>query len=54
MQTTTWTRDPVTNLILASVDPLNRRTEHTFDATGNRLTTTRLAGTAGAVTTAMT
>ena len=50
-QTTTWTRDPASNLILATTDPLTRRTAYTFDGNGNRLTLTRLDGTADAVTT---
>jgi YD repeat-containing protein len=43
-----------TNLIIAMVDPLNRRTEYTYDSTGRVLTTTRMAGTSEAATTTYT
>ena len=53
-QTTTWERQAGTNLVTAVIDPLNRRTEYTYDSKGNILTVTRLAGTANAVTTTRT
>ena len=53
-QTTTWTRDAISNLVVSMTDSLNRRTAYTYDTSGNRLTTTRLAGTSSAVTTTMT
>jgi RHS repeat-associated protein len=53
-QATTWTRDMMSNLIVAMKDGLNRQTAYTYDASGNRLTSTRLAGTAEALTTTMT
>jgi RHS repeat-associated protein len=39
-----------TNLLTATVDPLSRRTEFTYDSSGNQLTVTRLAGTSNAIT----
>lgn len=49
-QVTVYERDPVTNLLMAQVDPMGRRTEFTYDAKGNMLTKTRLAGTPNAIT----
>ena len=49
-QTTTWTRDPESNLVLTVTDAMNRQTAYTYDGSGNRLTSTRLAGTPAAVT----
>lgn len=51
---TTFTWQPVTNLLSSTTDALGRRTDYTYDARGNMLTTTRLAGTANAVTTTYT
>lgn len=50
-RTTTRQLDPATNQLLASVDPLGRRTTYTYDAKGNVTSITRLAGTSDAVTT---
>ena len=52
-QTTVHTRQAGTNLLLASVDPLGRRTEYTYDTAGSLRTITRSAGTANAVTTTL-
>jgi RHS repeat-associated protein len=49
-QTTTYTRQAGTNLILSVTDALNRQTAHTYDTKGNLLTVTRLATTPNAVT----
>lgn len=49
-QTTTYERDPATNLKLATTDALGRRTEYTYDTRGNATSVTRLAGTPDAVT----
>lgn len=49
-QTTTYEREPGTNLLRATLDPLGRRTEYTYDAIGNTASITRLAGTPDAVT----
>jgi RHS repeat-associated protein len=49
-QTTTLTRDPVSNLPTSTTDPLGRRTDQTFDAYGNPLTLTEQAGTSSART----
>ena len=38
------------NLVTAIVDPLNRRTEYTYDSTGRVLTVTRMAATSEAAT----
>ncbi len=43
-QTTTFTRDPATNLLLATTDPLGRATRLTYDAAGNVTTITDPAG----------
>ncbi len=53
-QTTTYTRQAGTNLILSVTDALNRQTAYTYDAKGNVLTVTRLATTPNAVTTTFT
>jgi len=53
-QTTTYERLVESNLLSAVIGTRNRRTEVTYDAMGNVIATTRLAGTAGAVTTTMT
>lgn len=53
-QTTTYTRQAGTNLILSVTDALNRQTAYTYDAKGNLLTVTRLATTPNAVTTTFT
>lgn len=50
-QTTTYERQAGSNLMTAMIDPLGRRTEYTYDATANRTSITRLAGTGNAVTT---
>jgi RHS repeat-associated protein len=51
---TVYTRDPATNLVQSVTDPLGRTTAYTYDANGNTTSTTRLAGTPGAVTTSST
>lgn len=43
-QTTTLTRDPATNLILAQRDPLGRTTSFTYDALGNVASVTDATG----------
>lgn len=53
-QTTTYTRQAGTNLILRVTDALNRQTAYTYDAKGSVLTVTRLATTPNAVTTTFT
>jgi len=50
-QTTTFEHDSGTDLLTATVDPLNRRTELGHDTHGNLTSVTRLAGTPNAVTT---
>ena len=39
-QTTTYDRDPATNLVQSVTDPLNRVTSYTYDGNGNALTIT--------------
>jgi RHS repeat-associated protein len=51
---TVYTRDPATNQLQSVTDPLGRVTAYTYDANGNTTSTTRLAGTPGAVTTSFT
>jgi RHS repeat-associated protein len=53
-RTTTIERQSGSNLVTATVDGLNRRTEYTYDSNGHMLTATRLAGTGDAVTTTYT
>jgi RHS repeat-associated protein len=53
-RTTATTRQSGSNLPLAVVDGLSRRTEYTYDASGHVLTQRRLAGTSDAVTTTLT
>jgi RHS repeat-associated protein len=53
-QTTTFERASGTDLLSATVDPLNRRTELGYDARGNLSSVTRLAGTGNPVTTSFT
>jgi RHS repeat-associated protein len=53
-QTTTYNRDPNTNLLTSITDSLGRQTVYTYDANGNVLTVTQLAGTPNAVTTTFT
>jgi RHS repeat-associated protein len=53
-QTTTYNRDPNTNLLTSVTDPLGRQTAYTYDANGNVLTVTELAGTPNAITTTFT
>lgn len=50
-QTTTYTRDPNTNLVQSKTDALNRTTTYTYDALGNTTSVTQLAGTSQPVTT---
>lgn len=50
-QTTTYTRDPNTNLVQSMIDALSRTTSYTYDAVGNALSVTQLAGTSQPVTT---
>jgi len=52
-RTTTFTRRS-DNLLESATDPLNRRTDYSYDANGNLTTVTRLAGTADAATTSFT
>jgi RHS repeat-associated protein len=52
-QTTVHTRQAGTNLLLASVDPLGRRNEYTYDIAGSLRSITRLAGTVNAVATTL-
>jgi RHS repeat-associated protein len=53
-QTISYEYQSGTNLLLASVDNLSRRTEYTYDTLGNVTSVTRLAGTGDAVTENMT
>ena len=53
-RTTTFERQPGTNLVTAVVDALNRRTEFTYNSPGHVLTETRLTSTPQAVTTTYT
>jgi RHS repeat-associated protein len=53
-QTTTFERDPDTNLLLRVTDPLGRKTAYSYDAMGNITSITRLAETPDAVTTTFT
>ncbi len=43
-QTTTFTRDPATNLLLATTDPLGRKTQFAYDPAGNVTSITDPAG----------
>ncbi|WP_029922947.1 RHS repeat-associated core domain-containing protein [Nevskia soli] len=52
-QTTTYTRDPVTNLLSTTTDALGRVTSYTHDALGNLTQITQLYGTANPVTSNM-
>jgi RHS repeat-associated protein len=49
-----FTRDPVSNLVVSVTDPLGRRTDRSYDTNGNVLSSTELAGTSNAVTTSYT
>ena len=53
-QTTSFERDPATNLLLSSTDALGRKTSYTYDSKGNQLSQTYLPGTADAVTSSAT
>jgi RHS repeat-associated protein len=53
-QTTTYTRDPSTNLVQSMTDALSRTTTYTYDAVGNTTSVTQLAGTSQPVTTSYT
>jgi RHS repeat-associated protein len=53
-QTTSFGRDPNTNLLTSITDPFSRQTAYTFDSLGNITSITRLAGTPNAVTTTLT
>jgi YD repeat-containing protein len=53
-RTTTFERQVGTNLVTAIVDPLNRRTEYSYDSTGRVLTVTRVAETSEATITTYT
>ena len=53
-QALSYERQAGSNLILATTDALGRRTASTYDTLGNVSSVTRLAGTAGAVTTTLT
>ena len=50
-QTTTYDRDPNTNLVQSMTDPLSRTTSYAYDGVGNTLSVTQLAGTSQPVTT---
>ncbi|MCY7420086.1 MAG: DUF6531 domain-containing protein, partial [Chloroflexi bacterium] len=50
-QTWAWERQPGSGLLTAEIDGLARRTEYAYDSVGRLLSTTRLAGTPGAVST---
>jgi RHS repeat-associated protein len=50
-QTTTYTRDPNTNLVQSMTDALSRTTTYTYDAVGNTTSVTQLAGTSQPATT---
>jgi RHS repeat-associated protein len=50
-QTTTYSRDAVTNLVSSMTDALGRQTAYTYNGQGKVLTATRLAGTGNAITT---
>ena len=49
-QTTTYTRDPSSNVITSTTDALNRINNYTYDSMGNLTSLTLLAGTSNAVT----
>lgn len=49
-QTRSFTRDPVSNLVLSETDALGRKTTYQYDALGNITTLTKLAGTSSAAT----
>jgi YD repeat-containing protein len=53
-RTTTFDRQPSTNLVTRVTDPLNRKTDYTYDSTGRVLTVTRMATTSEAATTTYT
>ena len=53
-QSTTYTWQAGTNLLLSVTDTLSRTTAYTYDSKGNVLTVTRLSGTPNAVTTTFT
>jgi RHS repeat-associated protein len=53
-QTTSFGRDPNTNLLTSITDPFSRQTAYTFVSLGNITSITRLAGTPNAVTTTLT
>jgi RHS repeat-associated protein len=53
-QVTTFTYDPATTLLASITDSLGRVTTYAYDANGNVISTTALAGTAAAVTTSYT
>ena len=50
-RTTTFTRQPGTNLVTSITDAMGRVTAYQYDAQGNRISATKLYGTAQAVTT---
>ena len=54
MQTTTYRRGATSNVVTSMTDALGRRTDYSYDAQGDVLTATRLAGTPDAVTTTAT
>jgi RHS repeat-associated protein len=53
-QTTTYQRDPATELITAVTDPMGHETTYTYDAFGHVASMTTLAGTSSAATTSYT
>jgi RHS repeat-associated protein len=50
-ETTTFQRQPGTNLVTSETDTLGRTTSYAYDSHGNATTVTRMSGTAGARTT---
>ena len=53
-QSFTYERQAGTNLLLSLTDPLNRRTDYSYDSMANLSSVTRMAGTSEAVTTTFT
>jgi RHS repeat-associated protein len=53
-QTTTYARDPSTNLVQSMTDALSRTTSYTYDTVGNTTSVTQLVGTSQPVTTSYT
>jgi RHS repeat-associated protein len=53
-QTAVYVRDPNTNLLNSMIDPLQRETDNSYDAMGNKLSVTTMAKTSAAATTTFT